>query len=69
MAAFVFRVGACFEVLPFLPLFHLSPSLIGLLASEDIKQYSFISSFILYFTSTQYHMAVRWVRTEAGLRA
>ena len=38
-AASVFRVGACFEVSLFCPPFpHSSPSLIGLLASVDVKQ-------------------------------
>ena len=38
-AALVFRVGACFEVSLFYPpIFHSSPSLIGLLASVDVQQ-------------------------------
>ena len=40
-AALVFRVAACFEVSLFCPPFpHSSPSLIGLLASVDVKQQS-----------------------------
>ena len=38
MAALVFRVGACFEVSLCCPLSHSSRSLIGLLASVDVKQ-------------------------------
>ena len=38
----VFRVGACFEVLLFCPLFSLVPVLIGLLASVDVKQQKLI---------------------------
>ena len=37
-AALVFRVGACFEVSLFYPPFLLVPSLIGLLASVDVKK-------------------------------
>ena len=37
-AALVFRVGACFEVSLLSPFSHSSPSLIGLLASVDVKQ-------------------------------
>ena len=37
-AALVFRVGAWYEVLLFCPPSHSSPSLIGLLASVDVKQ-------------------------------
>ena len=37
-AVLVFRVGACFEVSLLSPFSHSSPSLIGLLASVDVKQ-------------------------------
>ena len=45
-AALVFRVGACFEVSLTLmfPFSHSSPSLIGLLASVDVKQQSLSQS-------------------------
>ena len=55
-AALVCRVGACLEVSLFFPPFsHSSPSLIGLLASVDVKQQilpaPFTNTFFFLFSS------------------